>query len=104
MIGAEGGVGSPSAVPGLAAAGTAAADSMGVAEGTKLVLLFGHDTNMQFLRQLLRLTWHSPGWQRNIVEPGALLVFELWGHHGGTFSDKYVQLIKVAASPMQQRN
>ena len=104
MIGAEGGVGSPSAVPGLAAAGTAAADSMGVGESTKLVLLFGHDTNMQFLRQLLRLTWHSPGWERNIVEPGALLVFELWGHHGGTFSDKYVQLIKVAASPMQQRN
>ncbi|CAK0833306.1 unnamed protein product [Prorocentrum cordatum] len=65
-----------------------------------LAAYFGHDTNLQFLRRMLKLNWLSEGWWPNLAEPGSLLVFELYEEPGGSES---VRLLKVAATPRQQR-
>lgn len=74
------------------------------AEERAVSVYFGHDTNLQFLRRLLKLSWLSDGWWPNVAEPGSQLVFEVYengevdGEPGST-----VRVLKVAARPHQQR-
>jgi len=74
------------------------------AAAPSLVLYFGHDTNLQFLRRMLRLTWLSEGWWPNVAEPGGQLVFEVYNEGVDSSEDQFtVRVLKVAASPEQQR-
>jgi hypothetical protein len=44
----------------------------------KIVLMFSHDINIHFLRQLLGLSWVSRGYAADAAVPGGSLSFELW--------------------------
>jgi len=69
-----------------------------------VVLYFGHDTNLQFLRRMFDLNWLSQGWWPNVVEPGAQLVFEVYdGGLNVADGGAAVRILKVAATPQQQR-
>lgn len=71
-----------------------------------LAAYFGHDSNIQFLRKMLGLEWLSDGWWPNVVEPGALLVFEVYSEgdeQGGTTGGQTVRVVKIVATPRQQR-
>ncbi|KAF0691494.1 Aste57867_17296 [Aphanomyces stellatus] len=65
----------------------------------------GHDINLLFLKNLLRLEWVTPNWLSNQPNPGSMLVFELHGYKNTSTleSDFYVQAYFVAASPLQIR-
>lgn len=67
----------------------------------KFQFYFGHHVNLQFIRKLLRLTWISKDWQMDSVEPGAMIVFELWNR--GRQKIPTVRAFKVVATPNQQR-
>ena len=45
--------------------------------GDKLVYYAGHDLNLYFLRNFLRLNWLSSSWNSNEAMPGGMLQFEL---------------------------
>ena len=73
---------------------------------TKLLMLFCHDTNILYLRQLLGLSWIDYGWTGLAASTGCSLTFELHrGLPGGSEEDDayYVKLVYTAASPQQQR-
>ena len=72
----------------------------GAAPSDALVVLFVHDTNQLYLRQLLGLSWFARGWEGNAVSTGGALVFELLEDGGGAH---YVRVAYVVASPRQQR-
>eukprot|EP00927_Polykrikos_kofoidii_P022516 TRINITY_DN20989_c0_g1_i1.p1 TRINITY_DN20989_c0_g1~~TRINITY_DN20989_c0_g1_i1.p1 ORF type:complete len:621 (-),score=117.51 TRINITY_DN20989_c0_g1_i1:188-2050(-) len=78
-----------------------------VAPGAKrppqVSVYFGHDTSLQYVRQMLGLKWLSAGWVPNLAEPGALLVFEVYEDVSGRDSEM-VRLVKIAATPRQQRS
>ncbi len=46
--------------------------------GQRVVVVVGHDTNLQNLSGLFGLSWILPGTQAQPVLPGSALVFELW--------------------------
>lgn len=71
--------------------------------GPKLAVYFGHDTNLQFLQKMLGLRWLSDGWWPNIVEPGSQLMFEVYGESGASAGQSVIRVLKLAASPSQQR-
>ncbi len=72
----------------------------------KLQLLFCHDTNILYLRQMLGLSWINEGWAGLSASTGGALSFEL---HKQTSSDDgdddeyFVKVVYTAASPQQQR-
>jgi len=66
----------------------------------KFQFFFTHHVNLQMIRQLLRLNWISTGWQMNSIEPGAMIVFELWKR--GPLNNPTVRIFKVVATPEQQ--
>lgn len=84
----------------------AALDPARPSSAPAIAMYFGHDTNIQFLRQLLRLEWLSEGWWPNGAEPGSQILFELYDEDPGVNSAtaKSVKLLKLAASPGQQRS
>lgn len=67
----------------------------------KLHFYFTHHVNLQMIRRLLQLNWISENWQMNSVEPGAMIVIELWSR--GDLRIPSVRLFKVVATPDQQR-
>jgi hypothetical protein len=80
-----------------------------------------HDINLLYVRNLLRLQWHTKGWHPHQPVPGSMLVFELHSSADESVmsikkgrrvllpttskSDRhFVKLYFVAASPEQMRN
>jgi len=51
--------------------------------GDQAVILVGHDTNLANIAGALNLNWLVDG-RRDDTPPGGALVFELWGHLGGS--------------------
>ena len=45
--------------------------------GDRLVYYAGHDLNLYFLRNFLRLNWLTDSWNKNEAMPGGMLQFEL---------------------------
>ena len=66
---------------------------------TRALLLFCHDTNILYLRQLLGLSWLTEGQETNAASTGGALGFELW-QESGEYS---VKIHYTAATPQQQR-
>ena len=69
---------------------------------TRVSLLFCHDTNLLYLRRLLRIEWLASGWQSNAASTGGTLAFELW--RDADTKSSFVKVVWAAASPMQQRS
>lgn len=65
----------------------------------RVLLLFCHDTNILYLRQLLTLSWLTQGQETNAASTGGALGFELWKDAG----EYFVKIHYTAASPQQQR-
>ncbi|OQS04925.1 hypothetical protein THRCLA_02889, partial [Thraustotheca clavata] len=68
----------------------------------------GHDINLLYLKNMLRLEWETTNWMSNQPNPGSMLVFEIHADAGKAEStsidDFYLQAYFMAASPVQIRN
>lgn len=67
----------------------------------RLVIHEAHDSNIQFVRELLQIHWTSFGWIRDFAAPGDMLAFELIRDNNHRH---WVQLMKISLSPEQQRS
>ncbi|OQR84358.1 hypothetical protein ACHHYP_13485 [Achlya hypogyna] len=67
----------------------------------------GHDINLLYLKNLLRMEWDTNNWNANQPNPGSMLLFEVHADEGKETStsveDFFVQAYFVAASPKQIR-
>mmetsp|Transcript_16368 Transcript_16368/g.26167 ORF Transcript_16368/g.26167 Transcript_16368/m.26167 type:complete len:532 (-) Transcript_16368:12-1607(-) len=70
------------------------------ADDKAFTLLFNHDTNALYLKQLLDLDWLVETFALNSASTAGALVFELYKDDKG---DYYVSLYYAAATPEQQR-
>jgi 4-phytase/acid phosphatase len=67
----------------------------------RVVILNGHDDNVENIGGLLGLSWAVPGVARNVSLPGGALVFELWqSPSGGALS---IRVSYVSETPAQMR-
>mmetsp|Transcript_16489 Transcript_16489/g.31158 ORF Transcript_16489/g.31158 Transcript_16489/m.31158 type:complete len:248 (+) Transcript_16489:179-922(+) len=83
----------------LKAAGEEAGDVPLLTGDSRLVIHMAHDSNLQFIREMLGLHWTSPGWISDFAAPGDMLAFEL-----SEFEKRHwVRIVKISMSPMQQR-
>ncbi|ETV92561.1 hypothetical protein H310_13224 [Aphanomyces invadans] len=66
----------------------------------------GHDINLLFLKNLLRLEWETENWLADQPNPGSMLVLELHADrpHSTAETDFYVEAFFMAASPTQIRH
>lgn len=71
--------------------------------GERLVVLGGHDSNINSLGSLFEMNWWMPGTQMNPVLPGGSMIFELW-KHGGSEAGFYVRVSYVAQTLEQMRD
>eukprot|EP00472_Partenskyella_glossopodia_P007362 CAMPEP_0197531044 /NCGR_PEP_ID=MMETSP1318-20131121/33890_1 /TAXON_ID=552666 /ORGANISM="Partenskyella glossopodia, Strain RCC365" /LENGTH=490 /DNA_ID=CAMNT_0043087115 /DNA_START=147 /DNA_END=1619 /DNA_ORIENTATION=+ len=73
----------------------------------RVLIHFSHDSNLHFLRELLRLKWTSEGWLSNFAAPGDMLAFELYKikeedeHNQKTHY--YIKIAKLSMGPDTQR-
>jgi len=67
----------------------------------KITLLFNHDTNLLYLRELLSVEWLVKAFDLNVASTAGALGFELWKDHNNR---RYVRVYYTAARPDQQRN
>lgn len=72
------------------------------ADGQKVVIIVGHDTNIESVGGLLGLNWWLPGTQIDPLLPGGALVFELW-KHGGQDGAYFVRVSYVSQTLEQMR-
>ncbi|CAK4077738.1 unnamed protein product [Aphanomyces euteiches] len=72
----------------------------------KFLFYAGHDINLLYLRDLLRLEWETAHWLPNQPNVGSMLVFELHSYvnNSALESDYYVEAYFVTATPNQIRN
>jgi 4-phytase / acid phosphatase len=70
--------------------------------GEKLVVVVGHDTNIDNMGGVFGLNWWISGTQMDPVLPGGALVFELW-KRGGQENAFYVRISYVAQTLGQMR-
>jgi 4-phytase/acid phosphatase len=70
--------------------------------GEHVVILAGHDSNINSVGSLLGMNWWIPGSQMNPVLPGGSLIFELW-KRGGSEGGFYVRASYVVQSLDQMR-
>ncbi|KDO20835.1 hypothetical protein SPRG_21323 [Saprolegnia parasitica CBS 223.65] len=67
----------------------------------------GHDINLLYLKNLLRMEWATNDWNLNQPNPGSMLLFEVHADANKSAStsqeDFFVQAYFVAASPQQIR-
>jgi 4-phytase/acid phosphatase len=70
-------------------------------EGLRLMLLFGHDTNLADVGSLLQLTWQATGYPARDIPPGGALGFELLGDANG---QQFVRAFFRAQTMDQLRN
>jgi len=74
----------------------------------KLVYYAGHDINIYFLRNFLRLNWLTDSWNGNEAVPGGMVVFELledkaYRSSGDAFSPFFIKVFYVSQSLAQMR-
>lgn len=70
--------------------------------GERVVVIVGHDTNIDNIGGLFGMNWWIPGTQANPVLPGGALVFELW-RRAGQQDAFYVRTSYVAQTLDQMR-
>lgn len=70
-------------------------------DSPRLMLLFGHDTNIADVGSLLGFSWHVPSYPANDIPPGAALGFELLRDSAGK---QYVRAFFRAQTMDQLRN
>jgi 4-phytase / acid phosphatase len=71
-------------------------------DGEKVVVLGGHDTNIQAVGAILGLHWMIPGTQADPMLPGGALIFELW-RKGGPDGAYVVRVSYTAFTPDDMR-
>jgi 4-phytase/acid phosphatase len=71
--------------------------------GERVVIIVGHDSNIDNIGGMFGMNWWIPGTQANPVLPGGALVFELW-RRAGQESAFYVRTSYVAQTPEQMRD
>ena len=52
-------------------------------QGSRVLVISGHDTNLSNMSGLLQLSWRLPGYQPDDTPPGGALVFSLWEDANG---------------------
>jgi 4-phytase/acid phosphatase len=70
--------------------------------GERVVVIVGHDTNIDNIGGLFGLNWWIPGSQEDPVLPGGALIFELW-RRAGQQDAFYVRTSYVAQTLAQMR-
>lgn len=68
---------------------------------TRLLLLFSHDANIQYLQRLLNLDWIPGGYSEGVADPSGALIFELW--KSKVDESFFVKIHYDIATPDQQR-
>jgi 4-phytase/acid phosphatase len=69
--------------------------------GDALLILSGHDTNLNNLSGMMGVSWKLPGYRPNDTPPGGALIYMLWR---GADGQSFVKLRYVAQSLDQMRN
>uniref|UniRef100_A0A7S2DPP5 Uncharacterized protein n=1 Tax=Octactis speculum TaxID=3111310 RepID=A0A7S2DPP5_9STRA len=76
-------------------------DGLGpVKPSDSILLLFAHDTNQAYLREMLELTWFIEGWPMDSLATGGVLSFELVQDENRQF----VMVKYTTATPQQQHD
>ena len=72
----------------------------------RLVYYAGHDINIYFLRNFLRLNWITQSWNQNQAMPGGMLAFEILtaGTADAGAEAYFVKVYFVSQSYQQMRN
>ena len=54
--------------------------------GDRVLIVVGHDTNIDNIGALLQVSWLLDGYQRNDTPPGGALMFEVWKQTNGEYT------------------